>query len=342
MDDENPYQVKRPIPIDSSIPLDSVQQLIHEAKNPVRASRHAPVPPPTALAKKSKMLKDLRRATVWKHGTRDSQAEQMDVWFPSIQHAREGMSAYEDVSEKVIKIKKEPLDDDEAGFSSPTSDIGTLAKLPGELRNRIYRYAVVQSEPGPVKVTMPPLACALGACLHARTGYNVPALAQTCAQLRSEVLPIFLAENEGFEFDAGTVQQSCVGNWLRSLGSYADFVSGITLTVERAICRGEEFIRWTSYAFDVYVPGMEFHGGVPDRFVILQKPEAVGLVCQCALETVVKGMNRKSSATPTGVLLEELVDSEELADLVWQLKKTKAHVSHLKRCKGCSGLMFHR
>lgn len=40
-------------------------------------------------------------------------------------------------------------------------------------------------------------------------------------------------------------------------------------------------------------------------------------------------------------LVLQMVDSEEFADFVWRVKKTKQHVVHLRRCKQCKEVIFN-
>jgi hypothetical protein len=145
-------------PTDTSSDLHSVRHLIYEAEHSRHASRSAPVPAPKELRKKSSELKTLRQAEVWLQGDRGLQVVQMAEWFPSIPHAREDGVVYGDVKPikteaTTVVMKKEPADD---FITSPTSNIGIFAQIPGELRNRINRYAVIQPEPGLIKVAMPP------------------------------------------------------------------------------------------------------------------------------------------------------------------------------------------
>ena len=64
--------------------------------------------------------------------------------------------------------------------------LSRLESLPAELRNIIYRYAVVEDEPDYATKREH------GDIQHK---FIQPALAMTCKQIREEVLPIFFAEN---------------------------------------------------------------------------------------------------------------------------------------------------
>lgn len=66
--------------------------------------------------------------------------------------------------------------------SEPTADVCHFLNLPGELRNRIYRFSIVKE--GNTEVD------------KARWTTHQPALLKTCPQIRSEALPIFYVENK--------------------------------------------------------------------------------------------------------------------------------------------------
>lgn len=121
------------------------------------------------------------------------------------------------------------------------SKMGRFALLPGELRNKIYRHALVNEfvifpvtgmfeVEGEFAVKGIPNQCNLGPCSHTRLSQEVPELLSTCKQIRHEALPILLAENK-IHFDSKTVRYRCTGNFLRSLGPYARFIRHVTLDI---------------------------------------------------------------------------------------------------------------
>ncbi|KAK0365306.1 hypothetical protein LTR02_005600 [Friedmanniomyces endolithicus] len=115
--------------------------------------------------------------------------------------------------------------------SFPVSDMGLFSLLPGELRNLIYRLAFVPPPQNqPVVIAGSDLICGRGACVHHRAPIAAPGMASTCLQIRNEVLPIYVAENE-FRFDAAMVRNRCVAAWARCLDSYAGMVRKVTLEV---------------------------------------------------------------------------------------------------------------
>ena len=72
-----------------------------------------------------------------------------------------------------------------------------LHKLPGELRNRIYRLALVQGDSFRLHPTETGIFVWHKSKNMAKEAYN---LLSTCKQVRAEALPIFFAENH-FEFE---------------------------------------------------------------------------------------------------------------------------------------------
>ena len=120
----------------------------------------------------------------------------------------------------------------------PPSNMGVFARLPGELRNQIYRFALVEPPGTPHTLTMQPgpgpagpcSTCDHGPCSHAKLRTGLPGLLNASRQLRTEALPLFLAEND-FAFDARTTRARCGHGWLATLGPYARLVRGLELRV---------------------------------------------------------------------------------------------------------------
>lgn len=101
--------------------------------------------------------------------------------------------------------------------------------LSGELRNMIYRLALVQPR------DRVPL-CVLDPCIKTKDRFaRTPGLLQVCQQIRNEAYPIFLRENRfylncihggGVEYhDEG--ENPRFGAWLSVLGSRASMVSNV-------------------------------------------------------------------------------------------------------------------
>lgn len=146
----------------------------------------------------------------------------------------------------------------------------------------------------PIRITLPAGTCSTGTCIHTKASANLPGIASTCKQLRWEAAPIFFTENvAGFEFDDGTVQQCCVGNYLRSLGSYVDMIPKFSFLLKRPIWRGDTFVRWGIYRFTLISPKTsESEDFELKQEEVLGKGEmAAGKICDCPLRKIVGEIN---------------------------------------------------
>lgn len=95
----------------------------------------------------------------------------------------------------------EPGSDQEARDSSTTGKPCHLLKLPGEMRNRIYEYALIS----PNKIQVTP------------TGYNINSgLLGTCKEIRAEAHGIFYADNT-FGLHVRNYDSATVMHWLDHL-----------------------------------------------------------------------------------------------------------------------------
>ena len=122
--------------------------------------------------------------------------------------------------------------DDTGGRALPLEHLGQFGMLPAELRNQIYRLALLTpslAEPYEVEVKLG--TCALGLCTHAKLETGVPGLLNTCQQVRAEALPIFCGENT-FKFTAKCVRERCAANWLRALGEHAARIPSVSIIIE--------------------------------------------------------------------------------------------------------------
>lgn len=281
-------------------------------------------------------LRELRSARIWYGGTRDQQVKQMKEWFPDIRTA-----TTTEVTTEATVLDSTPT------LSSAASDIGTLAKLPGELRNRIYRFAVLGKEAA--KFVMKPETCAKGLCQHSRATNNAPGIANTCRQLRHEVMPIFCAEND-FSFDAGMVQHGCVGNLLRSLGGYVGHVPQYTFTLQRPVWKGTSFGGYKLLDFTLASPLSSKTGRwelshIEQQVQISFVRSNAQVVCQCKLDRYVHGMRmRFLHTTSVGSLGKEALqftESDEFVDFAYGMRASKLELRHLKVCKTCRKVRFH-
>ena len=132
---------------------------------------------------------------------------------------------------------------------SPQRALSRLESLPGELRNRIYYYAVVQEQP------------IIDTTLIESRSYNIPgtivdkltltwrhtepALAKACKLFRHEVLSIFYTENTFVltpnPYDADRVRGKQAHDWVRSTGKYSSMISsaGVRFYVRKNLDEGQ-------------------------------------------------------------------------------------------------------
>jgi hypothetical protein len=209
--------------------------------------------------------------------------------------------------------------------------MGLFALLPGELRNRIYRLVLLMTSPLPYPISMPYKTCALGPCVHARLPTAVPGLLSSCRQIRSEAMPIFLAENTGFKFEARVVECRCPANWIRALGRYTRLIKTVVLEVNvfRSLGAGETHdIELTCPQSAVLALNEEGAmlgidmGGFGIRIADEMKekaPQQCEKIRKHVLE--LNGRLTAGAEVRTEEVLREFVGSDWLADVVWKCKK---------------------
>lgn len=106
--------------------------------------------------------------------------------------------------------------------------------IPGEIRNRIYRFSLLDKYDGvSITIKMVPNTCAIGKCLHSEARTALPGLLTTCRQIRSEAASIYFCENHCFQFDDQVVQQGCVPNWFRCIGEYISEIRQMHFAMKR-------------------------------------------------------------------------------------------------------------
>ena len=130
-------------------------------------------------------------------------------------------------------FNKQPRSPHQLIMADPTSEreLSRLESLPGELLNRIYRYAVVDNTmvEGALYVDEP----------NKIWQTNEPALARTCKKFRYDILPIFYAENtftmpdirnpfptsreDNHELPRSRFEENSVA-WLKAIGEHASHV----------------------------------------------------------------------------------------------------------------------
>ncbi|KAK5119593.1 hypothetical protein LTR85_007422 [Meristemomyces frigidus] len=204
-----------------------------------------------------------------------------------------------------------------AKAGNAVSDMGLFSLLPGELRNYIYRLAFVpEPEDQPVLISGSDLICGSGACVHKHAPLAAPAIASTCQQIRNELMPIFCAENT-FKFDAVMVRNRCVGNWAKSLNTYARMVRKVTLEI-LVLNRNYAAGGTASQLCDIVV---ECPIGRPDgRFELTFDDELPNeKVDACELKGLVDRLNDGEAGAASK--LSFIVGSDELAELVYRCRK---------------------
>ncbi|GAB1728763.1 hypothetical protein NU195Hw_g470t1 [Hortaea werneckii] len=134
--------------------------------------------------------------------------------------------------------KKQQQQQQPSAEEFPPGNLGLFARLPGEMRNVIYRYALVEpsdpitGHPRPVRLAGSDLICGRGPCVHGTLLGAAPGVASTCRQIRKEVMGIWVRENE-FLFDAVMVRNRCAGNWVKALGGeYAGLLKKVRVEIQ--------------------------------------------------------------------------------------------------------------
>lgn len=211
------------------------------------------------------------------------------------------------------------------------SKMGSFAALPGELRNKIYRYALVNEwcifpvtgmfeVEGEFAVKGIPNQCNLGPCTHTRLSQEIPELLSTCKQIRHEALPILLAENK-IHFDSKTVRYRCTTNFLRSLGPYARFIRHVTLDVmvwvpiDPVLHVSRHLRRQDRFSVDIKCPtasGEKFEVHVDEAIAHRVKLETR------LFHRHVESVNERVGIEEMEHLLLALVGSDCVAELVWK------------------------
>lgn len=216
---------------------------------------------------------------------------------------------------KAHQLRQAKTEPKEAKTGNAVSNMGLFDKLPGELRNYIYRLAFVPEEQ-PVLISGSDLICGTGACVHRLASVAAPAIASTCQQIRNELMPIFCAENS-FRFDAVMVRNRCVGNWARSLNTYARMVRKVTLEI-LVLNRDYATGGTDSLLCDLVV---QCPAGSPDKDFELTFDDK--LLCDknavSALEDLVDRLNDGEAGAASK--LSFILGSDELAELVYRCRK---------------------
>ncbi|KAI6898783.1 hypothetical protein KC318_g7633 [Hortaea werneckii] len=208
--------------------------------------------------------------------------------------------------------------------------MGLLARLPGEMRNSIYRYALVEpsdpitGHPEPVRLSGSDLICGRGPCVHGNPRGAAPGIASTCRQIRKEVLGIWVGENE-FVFDAVMVRNRCAGNWVKGLGSYACLLKKVRLEIQVLVRPASSGAQGQCTTQEKVEIGVELPAGRDDgRFEmwVEGKVPSKGKDEEKGLREKVDGLNEGGDGVQGQAgNLAVLLYSEELAELVFKCRK---------------------
>lgn len=211
-----------------------------------------------------------------------------------------------------------------------TGNMGLFARLPGEMRNVIYRYALVEPcnpitghPQQPVRLSGSDLICGRGPCVHGKLSGAAPGVASTCRQIRKEVMGIWIGENE-FVFDAVMVRNRCAGNWVKALGRYAGLLKKVRLEVQ-VLVRPPSGVEGQCTKQEMVEIGVELPAGREDgRFEmsVVGKVPSKGRAEEMGLREKVECLNEGGEGVQGQAgNLAVLLYSEELAELVFKCRK---------------------
>ncbi|KAI7279714.1 hypothetical protein KC345_g5190 [Hortaea werneckii] len=212
-----------------------------------------------------------------------------------------------------------------------TGNMGLFARLPGEMRNIIYRYALVEpsnpvtGQPQPVRLSGSDLICGRGPCVHSTLRGAAPGIASTCRQMRKEVMGIWVRENE-FQFDAVMVRNRCAGNWVKTLGGeYAGLLKKVRGEIQVLVRPPPSGTEGQCTKQEMVEIGIELPAGREDgRFEwwVEGTVPSKGQAEEKGLREKVDGFNEGGEGVQGQAgNLAALLFSEELAELVFKCRK---------------------
>ncbi|KAI6879233.1 hypothetical protein KC363_g7767 [Hortaea werneckii] len=332
-----------------------LRSLQHEAENasdyeepsPLKIGLHGPI----SNSKASRQLAKWRKTSHHHHRTTTSRRDLEDSGFATVEvNGAEAPTRESNLNRwEAHQLHQVQARHDEAGIipaplrnndgkgkkkAEPfkTSDMGLFARLPGEMRNVIYRYALVSppdpltGQAHPVRLSGSDLICGRGPCEHGTLRGAAPGIASTCRQIRREVMGIWVRENE-FGFDSVMVRNRCAGNWVKALGGqYACLLKKVRLEIQvlvRPASGGAEGQYCTK--LEMVEVAVELPAGREDgRFEVSVEGEV-----PAKSKNEEKGLREKVDLLNDGEEgvqgqadnLAALLFSEELAELVFKCRK---------------------
>ncbi|RMY15145.1 hypothetical protein D0868_01054 [Hortaea werneckii] len=332
----------------SSNTSQKLRSLQHEAENasdyeepsPLKIGLHGPISNSKASQQLAKWCKTYHRKTTPGGYLGDSDFPVVTMNGAEVAPGKSKLNRWEAHQLRQVQARNEgggglipaPLrsSDGKKGKEFTPSNLGLLARLPGEMRNIIYRYALVEpldpitGQPQPVRLSGSDLICGRGPCVHDNLSGAAPGIVSTCRQIRKEVLGIWVGENEVL-FDAVMVRNRCAGNWVKALGHYACLLKRVRLEIQvlvRPASSGAQgqCTKQESVEIGVELPAGREDGrldmSVEGRVPLKGKNEERGLreKVECLNEG---GEGVQGQAANLAVLLY----SEELAELVFKCRK---------------------
>ncbi|EME44253.1 hypothetical protein DOTSEDRAFT_24324 [Dothistroma septosporum NZE10] len=348
------------IPLDAAMSLDSVAQYLPVPPKYDDGGAHlGRIPTPDLFKKPKKRL------------PAEQKMEDMDEIFPDLPSQAADKASTKLVCGRERKVEAQDWiadlsiadieatlsDGHESSCHAPTSNLGTLQQLPGELRNKIYRLLAVSSD-GEVNIALKTGECDQGRCTHREAGKIVPGLANSCRQLRHEIMPIFCAENKTFHFDYRTVAERCTVGYLSTLGNYIDLIQEYKFDMARPCWAGQQFLGDATYTFTLMTPAIsptkkwhlqqEFKISDELRTAIaaVVPPVTVDVICQCELVKMTIGLSGQNSkyghdsTKGCGLMALRIASAARFADYVFELKRSKQFMWALPDCKVCNKVRF--
>ncbi|KAI7160473.1 hypothetical protein KC349_g3448 [Hortaea werneckii] len=332
----------------SSNTSEKLRSLQHEAENasdyealsPLKIGLHGPISNSKASQQLAKWRKTSHHQATPQRVLEDSDFPAVIVNGAKVAPRKSKLNRWEAHQLRQVQARNEeggsiptPLRVDGKGKKAEQfnpSNMGLLARLPGETRNIIYRYALVEpldpiiGHPQPVRLSGSDLICGRGPCVHGNLRGAAPGIASTCRQIRKEVMGIWVGENEVL-FDAVMVRNRCAGNWVKALGHYACLLKKVRLEIQvlvRPPSSGAEGLCTKQERVEI---GVELPAGREDgRFEmsIEGKVPSKGKDEEKGLREKVDGLNEGGEGVQGQAgNLAVLLYSEELAELVFKCRK---------------------
>lgn len=221
-----------------------------------------------------------------------------------------------------------------------------LSDLPGEIKNRIYRYAVVSSSPIILRTMEPKKKYdtskqPIGIQVIGRLINGSPSLGQVSRQLRTEINGIYYEENV-FMFTEIALRPSIVRTFQGMAGGAANKVQNIKVihTLRNCASHGDQpdfDIKFTAIARNASLEIDFAQWPIESRSKYGYGQKARAKLCCCTLASLRAKHEANAAMTATGssALFDFLCDYAKLF-VGWMDFKSKSTVQ--KECRECRGL----